>query len=86
MSFKNEINNMLKKYFNTSFTDYRYTVIAGQTLYLEGHTGIVAFDEKTISFRINKKAIIISGTNLTVAEFDKDTAIITGNIESVSVQ
>ena len=86
MSFKNEINHILNKYFNTTFSDYRYTVVAGKTLYLEGHTGIVSFDEKEITFRIVKKTIAILGTNLNVAEFDKDTAVITGEIKGVDVQ
>lgn len=86
MSFNNEINKLLLKYFDSSFSDYRYLNIGGRAVYIEGQTGLVEFDEKTITFKVKKQILAVVGTNLVIAEFDNSTAVVTGNIESVVVK
>lgn len=86
MSFNNEINKLLLKYFDSSFSDYRYFNIGGHAVYIEGQTGLVEFDEKTITFKVKKQILSVVGTNLVIAEFDNSTAVVTGNIESVVVK
>ncbi len=86
MSFNNEINKLLLKYFDSSFSDYRYLNIGGRAVYIEGQTGLIEFDEKTITFKVKKQILSVVGTNLVIAEFDNSTAVVTGNIESVVVK
>lgn len=86
MSFNNEINKLLLKYFDSSFSDYRYLNIGGRAVYIEGQTELVEFDEKTITFKVKKQILSVVGTNLVIAEFDNSTAVVTGNIESVVVK
>ena len=86
MSFNNEINKLLLKYFDSSFSDYRYLNIGGRAVYIEGQTGLVEFDEKTITFKVKKQILSVVGTNLVIAEFVNSTAVVTGNIESVVVK
>lgn len=86
MSFNNEINKLLLKYFDSSFSDYRYFNIGGRAVYIEGQTGLVEFDEKTITFKVKKQILSVVGKNLVIAEFDNSTAVVTGNIESVVVK
>ena len=86
MFFESNINAILGKYLQTSFNDYRYYVLAGQAVYLEGHAGVVSFNTDNVIFRLKKKLLTVSGKNLCIAEFDKTTAVIVGEVESVAVR
>ena len=86
MAFDYDINKVLNRYLQTSFADYKYIVSAGQIVYLEGHTGIVSFTSSSITFRLKKNLLTISGTDLCIAEFDKTSAVVKGQIEGVAVR
>lgn len=86
MHFEEEINKILDKYIDVSLCEYRYTNFAGKSVYLEGHTGLISFTDKEINFKLKKKLFILQGSDLKIKEFDNNTAIIIGQIESIKVQ
>ena len=86
MSLNNEINKLLLKYFDSSFSDYRYFNMGGRAVYIEGQTGLVGFDSRKITFKVKKHILSVIGESLVIAEFDGSTAVVTGDINSVVVE
>ena len=85
MNFLDDINNYITKEYGLGVADYRYVNISGKYVYVEGHSGISVLTDKEISFKIKKKIIKISGSDLIIKYFDISTAIVQGQIVNVVV-
>lgn len=65
--------------------DFKYSVFGGRTLVLEGHKGIEEYSLETISFRIGKSTLKITGSGLTLKCLEKNFAVVEGKIVSVGI-
>lgn len=69
--------------FKNVVNDYRYTVIGGEIIYVQGFKEIVSFSNEMVLLRLNKNSLKIYGKNLIIKELNKTSISVNGKIDSV---
>ncbi len=69
----------------TLIKDYKYSVFGGNTVVVEGHSGIADYSTETVSFSIRKSVLRIRGADLRIKCLEKGFAVVTGEVRSVEV-
>lgn len=64
---------------------YRYTVFGGRAVYVAGHKGIKSFGSEVMELKIGKELLVVTGQNLIIKHLSNDDLVITGDINSVTV-
>ena len=57
--------------------------MSNQVVYIEGHKGVVSFDNQQICLKLKKEVLKINGQNLVLKKITASTALVQGNIKSV---
>lgn len=76
----------LKKEFslgNDIFNTYNIVLLGGKFLYVEGHKGILAYNNEIVSFKIKKGVIVVKGNNLILNQISSSTLAVKGNIKNL---
>lgn len=64
----------------------RITLLGNTQMLVENHKGIVEYTAESIRIRLNRKELIIIGTQLTLGNLQAEELIIEGEIQEVRFQ
>lgn len=65
---------------------YKYSVFGNQAVVVEGHNGVNSLDGEKIALKLKRKRLVVSGKRLIIKQLDGKCAIITGEIDGVTVE
>lgn len=68
---------------NALLNSFNIINMSNQLLYAEGHKGVFLISEESISFKIPRGVVIVSGQNLHIKKITASTLTIQGKIEKV---
>lgn len=81
-NFFNELKNEFSLS-NDIVNKYNIIIIGGKFLYVEGHKGILAYNNEVVSFKIKKGVIVVKGENLILNQISSSTLAVKGTIKNV---
>ena len=85
MSYKNEIQSKLKSNVEGIGNSFTVTIDKGYAV-IEGHKGIVQFDNEQIIVKLKKGSVIFKGKNLSIASSQSKELVIKGEVVDVSLE
>lgn len=83
--FVYKLDKKIEKNYGEGLNSYIITIYSSNTLCIEGHKGILDYTDTEVNFKLNNNRADILGENLIIKDYDFDTAVVVGNISSVSV-
>ena len=85
MSYKKEIQSKLKSNLEGIGNSFTVTLDKGYAV-IEGHKGIVQFDEEQIIVKLKKGSVIFKGKDLSIASSQSKELVIKGEVVDVSLE
>lgn len=85
MSYKNEIQSKLKSNVEGIGNSFTITLDKGYAV-IEGHKGIVQFDNEQITVKLKKGSATFKGKNLSIASSQSKELVIKGEVVDVSLE
>lgn len=85
MSYKKEIQSKLKNNIDAVGNYFTITLDKGYAV-IEGHKGIVRFDNEQIIVKLKKGSVIFKGKDLSIASSQSKELVIKGNVVDVSIE
>ncbi|MDE6188912.1 MAG: YabP/YqfC family sporulation protein [Clostridia bacterium] len=83
MSYKKEIQSKIKG--NLDGVTNFYTLTVGKDYaVVEGHKGVLSFDESSISVRLKKGKVDFTGEDLRIASSQKEELVIKGKVTNIA--
>lgn len=64
---------------------YKLTIKGGRVALIEGHKGILKYDENSISVKIKRGTLLLNGTSLIIDEINEEEISVKGEIKSFEV-
>lgn len=85
MSYKKEIQSKLKNNIDAVGNYFTITLDKGYAV-IEGHKGIVRFDNEQIIVKLKNGSVIFKGKDLSIASSQSKELVIKGNVVDVSIE
>lgn len=86
MGFKKKLANALELQEDIMLNLPLMHLTGGQRLVVENHKGVAEFDGTHVRIRAAKGYVLVQGEQLLVGSIGRDDIVITGNIQSVTMQ
>ena len=85
MSYKKEIQSKLKSNLDGIGNYFTITIDKGYAV-IEGHKGIVQFDNEQIIVKLKKGSVVFKGKELSIASSQSKELVIKGEVVDVSLE